>query len=213
MITNKLQLAFYMKADLMMNRGFMKYSVRERLYRLFSPDFIIAYLRCMRRYAYYSNERGGWTNRLLSAFYKNRFKRLGLKLGFSIGPNVFGYGLVIPHYGTIVVGPSNSVGNYAVLHTSTCITDNGKTIGDGLYLATGAKLTSKITLGTGVTVGANSVVNKDVLSDNCLVGGIPAKIIKDTPIWFERDGEKYSERVRKIEELKLRLFGNNQNVF
>ena len=52
-------------------------------------------------------------------YYKYRFRKLGMKLGFTISENVFGYGLVIPHYGTIVVGSGNRVGNYAVLHTST----------------------------------------------------------------------------------------------
>lgn len=60
----------------------------------------------------------------------------GMKLGFTIAENVFGYGLVIPHYGTIVVGSGNRIGNYAVLHTSTCITAGKKNIGDGLYLST-----------------------------------------------------------------------------
>lgn len=63
-------------------------------------------------------------------------------MGITIVYNVFGYGLVIPHYGTIVVGESNNIGNYAVLHTSTCISSNGKIIGNGLYLSTGAKITS-----------------------------------------------------------------------
>lgn len=70
---------------------------------------------------------------------KIRYKSLGIKLGFTIPINVFGYGLVIPHYGTIVVGAGNTIGNYAVLHTSTCITAGNKIIGDALYLSTGAK--------------------------------------------------------------------------
>lgn len=46
---------------------------------------------------------------------------------------------MIPHYGTIVVGGTNIIGNFAVLHTSTYITANHKIIGNGLYLSTGAK--------------------------------------------------------------------------
>lgn len=56
---------------------------------------------------------------------------MGIKLGFSIGYDVFGYGLHIPHYGTIVVNGICKIGNYAVLHTSTCIGGAGKVIGDG----------------------------------------------------------------------------------
>lgn len=85
-----------------------------------------------------------------------------LKLGFSIARNVFGYGLVIPHYGTIVVGSGNIIGNYCVLHTSTCITAGNKRIGNGFYCSTGAKILDDVVIGDNVTVGANAVVNKNV---------------------------------------------------
>lgn len=98
----------------------------------------------------------------------------GMKLGFTIAENVFGYGLVIPHYGTIVVGSGNRIGNYAVLHTSTCITAGKKNIGDGLYLSTGAKVLGDIELGNFITIGANAVVNKSE-EGNCLLIGIPAE--------------------------------------
>lgn len=125
-----------------------------------------------------------------------------MKLGFSIGKDVFGYGLVIPHYGTIVVGGSNHCGNYCVLHTSTCISDNGKEIGDALYLATGAKVTSKCKIGDNVSVGANSVVNKDFEEGNVMIAGAPARIIKDAEAWYVRDGSAYKSKVEKIENLK-----------
>lgn len=130
---------------------------------------------------------------------------MGRKLGVSIGSNVFGYGLVIPHYGTIVVGGSNKCGNYCVLHTSTCITDNGKSIGDALYLSTGAKITSKVTIGDNVSVGANSVVNKSFIEGNSMIAGAPAKVIKPMDAWYIRDGQLYSERVKIVENLKHKM--------
>ena len=39
--------------------------------------------------------------------------------------NSLGYGAVIPHYGTIVVNGDARLGNYCVLHTSTCIAGGG----------------------------------------------------------------------------------------
>lgn len=88
------------------------------------------YLISMRKVDYYSNL-GGY----LLVINKIKFRRLSVKLGFSITPGVFGYGLILPHYGTIVVGPNNKIGNYAVLHTSTCITARSKSIGDNFYLS------------------------------------------------------------------------------
>lgn len=126
-------------------------------------------------------------------------------MGFSIGYNSLGYGVVLPHYGTIVIGDSNRIGNYAVLHTSTCISNNGKVIGDALYLATGAKITQKVVLGNNVSVAANSVVNSDFKEGNCLLAGMPASMKKEASAWYVRDGEFYSNKVKAIEALKVSL--------
>lgn len=131
--------------------------------------------------------------------------KLSTLLGFSIGYDTLGYGVVISHPGTIVVGDNNKIGNYAVLHTSTCVTGDGKMIGDGFYLSTGAKVVKKITIGNNVIVGANAVVNKSIDRDNVLIAGIPAKIINEAETWYKRDN--FSKRVDKIEKLKIQMFG------
>lgn len=130
--------------------------------------------------------------------------KLEIKLGFSIAKNVFGYGLVIPHFGTIVVGSGNKVGNYAVLHTCICITAGKKHIGDGLYCSTGARLLNDISVGNNVTVGANAVLNSSVDS-NSLVVGIPASRKRDEDAWYKGD---YLRRVHECEELLLRYKTN-----
>ena len=106
-------------ADSMMNRGYFKPSIKQRIHSLISPDYIMDFLVAMRKVDYLSHaKRGG----IKLKYYRHKFKNLSLKLGFSIEADVLGYGLVIPHYGTIVVGPNNKIGNYAVFHTSTSIT-------------------------------------------------------------------------------------------
>lgn len=147
------------------------------------------------RYASYYKSAGG--GELLYYRWLRKYNRLSVKLGFSVGIDVFGYGLVIPHKGTIVVGGSNRIGNYVVLHTSTCITDNGKDIGDGLYLSTGAVITAKVKLGNNVSIAANSVVNKDY-DGNCLLAGAPATIRKETEPWYRRDGHVYYDRKNRL---------------
>lgn len=92
-----------------------------------------------------------------------------------------------------------------MLHTSTCISGNGKVIGDGLYLGTGAKITTKIVLGDNVSIGANSVVNKSFPEGNCLLVGTPAVVKKSEKAWWIRDGQYYSELVAKCEELKTKM--------
>lgn len=214
-VRSKSELAFFIKADMMMNRGKFKWALTDRVKHLIMPDFIMNYLYAMRNTSFYSylnfkvlpppclsNILRRFLVKLKLGYWNRKYQYLGIKLGFSIGCNSLGYGVFIPHYGTIVVGDSNRIGNYAVLHTSTTVSGNGKVIGDALYLSTGAKMTSKLSLGNNISVAANSVVNKSFEADNLVIGGIPANVIKESQAWYVRDGSLYSMRVQKIEELK-----------
>lgn len=120
-----------------------KPSIKERLITLFpiSKYQIAEFLCYMRKASFYSNyDKRSIGVQLCTIWYNYRFMKKSLKLGFSIGKDVFGYGLLIPHYGTIVVNATARIGNYSVLHTSTCVGGDGIKIGDGLYLSTGAKI-------------------------------------------------------------------------
>lgn len=172
MIQNKKHLRFYLQADMMMNRGFFKTPFKIWLQNLLSPDYTMKFLKTMRKVQYYShcNVTGG----IFLIINKIIFFRLSRKLGFSIGFDACDYGLVIPHHGTIVVGNTNRIGPYAVLHTSTCITDTCRKIGKGLSLSTGAKITGGEVLGDHITIAANSVVTRSFPDGNALLVGIPA---------------------------------------
>ena len=71
---------------------------------------------------------------MLYIYHKLRYISLGRNLGFSIGLNTLGYGVVIPHYGTIIVGSPAKIGNYCVLQACTCVSGNKKIIGDALII-------------------------------------------------------------------------------
>ena len=105
--------------------------------------------------------------------------RLATRLGFTIPKNVFGPGLCIVHYGTIVVSPFSKVGANFRIHPSTSIgdKDGAPILGDNVYIGPGAKLYGNITIGDNVKIGANSVVNKSFPSDVTIVG-VPAKILE-----------------------------------
>jgi serine O-acetyltransferase len=206
MILSKKELHFYILADRIMAKGSAQFSWKERLKNIVLPDYILNYLYSMRQVAYYVNT--GRKNKGLLAilYHKWNYRRLGLKLGFSIGVNSFGYGLLIPHYGTIVVNCGIKAGNYCVLHTSTCIGGAGKTIGDGLYMSAGAQIMGKeINLGKNISVAANSLVNKSFPESNCLLVGSPARIKTSTLPWYERDGYRFKERIKTIEELRKKM--------
>lgn len=142
-------------------------------------------------------------------YYKRKFVLLGSQLGFSIGKDCFGYGLVIHHPGTIVVGSNNTIGNYALINTSTCITKNGSQIGDGFFFGSGANIIKTITLGNDTWIGANSVVNQSFPDGDVLVAGVPGKIVKENAgSWYNTlYGERWNKRYLKVEELRRKMFG------
>lgn len=187
-----------------MNRGAFKPSVKAVISDWISPDYIMRWMRAMRFTAYYTHCQSGG-GKLLYYKWLRRYKKLSVKLGFSIGPEVFGYGLVIPHYGTIVVGGSNRIGSYAVLHTSTCIVDRSSVIGNGFYLSTGAIISNHVDLGDGVTIGANSTLMASRAENGVLLVGIPATAKKESEAWYIRDGETFQKRFAAVEQLKKEL--------
>ena len=205
MIRTKKELDFYIKADYMMNRGCFKLSILSRLRALVFPDYIMDYLVHMRKADYYSHL-GGVKGSILGNYHRMKQRKLGIKLGFSIACDTCGYGLVIPHYGTIVVGNGNKIGNYAVLHTSTCITNGKKVIGDCLYVSTGAKLTTIEHLGNNVMIAANSVVTMSCDEDCVLLVGMPAGIKKKQDAWYINN-ERYFSNIQKIEKLRETIYG------
>ena len=67
----------------------------------------------------------------------------------------------------------------------------GITIGNDVWIGMGAFIMPGVTIGNGVSIAANSVVTKDV-ADYCLVGGVPAKIIK------KKHSDNQIEKLNKI---------------
>lgn len=207
MIQSKEELSFYIAADRIMNgycptRSLLT-RVRETLLIGGGKVVVIKYLYHLRRYAYYYNTKhlSVW-NKLMMVYEHWRWAHYSIKTGFSIGPNSLGYGTVIPHYGTIVVNENARIGPFSVLHTSTCIAGGGKIIGKGFYLSSGSQLVGEFNLGDYVSVTAHSLVNKSC-GDNILLAGCPATIKKEQyPAWYKRDGERFTQRVSAVEELK-----------
>ena len=175
MIANKKELRFYIMADRMMNRGYFKLSLSKRLLRMLYPDHVMNYLEHMRKFSYYENHRSGIVGKWRYFWHKSRYYQLGLKCGFSIGKDCFGYGLTLLHYGSIVVGQRNRIGNYAILFPASCIVDDGSVIGDGLFMATGAVISKQLVLGDAVNVAANSVLAQSCPEGHVTFAGAPAK--------------------------------------
>ena len=207
MITTPKELQFYIMADRMMNRGYFKEPLRIRLAHMLYPDDIMRFLTLMRKCCYYS-QLGGAFPKLLFSLYKVKYLRLRERLGYTINYNCFGYGLVLHHQGTIVVGSGSHIGNYAnILHGST-ISKGGSSIGDYFFMGSGAIITRPVKIADNVKVASNSVVNKSVEA-NSVIAGAPATVKKQEDItWMEmysgNEGE-WVRRWKRVEKLRIQM--------
>lgn len=175
MITDRQTYRNYVKEDL------KAYGLqRVGLYNYLWMDCLRFQLR-LRKIEYLCNTAGRNPLKRLRCFALEVINhRLATRLGFTIPKNVFGPGLHIVHYGTIVVHPDVRVGKNCRLHPSTSIGDyNGVPhLGDNVYIGPGAKIYGPVTLGDNVAVGANAVVNKS-FGSNVTLGGVPARIVAE----------------------------------
>ena len=179
MILNKNDLKFYLKQDAIALRCENKKKPK------FFGDEIWKFQRSLRKLEYYTNRsKSNKFLKILAIPTKLRFKRLSVKLGFSIPINTFGEGLSIAHYGCIVVNSKARIGkNCRIQEGVTIGATNGNSkapiIGDNVFIGSGAKIIGDISIANDVAIGANAVVVKSINESAVTYAGIPAKKISE----------------------------------
>lgn len=187
MILSKQDYLSYIESD-RIALGRKKRRFSNSLFYLVAPDYIWDFQLLLRKIEYYKNKKDAkFYSRLAYLFFRLKYKKFSLKLGFSIPENVFGSGLAIVHYGTIVVNQNAKVGSNCRIHPCTIIGASGGSgkapqIGDNVYIAPGAKIFGDIKIASNCAIGANSVVNKSFDEEGVMIAGIPAKVIKPIKI-------------------------------
>lgn len=181
MIQSKLDYKRYLEQDSIALR-LNTLSMSAKLLNFVSPNKIWQFQKLLRKVEYYGNCKSTGISKLYYFYLKYRFKKLSMKLGFSIPPNVFGPGLSIAHYGTIVVNSASKIGSNCRIHVCVNIGASGgqpeaPQIGDNVYIAPGAKIFGDITIPSNTAIGANAVVNKSFTEEHSMIAGIPAKVI------------------------------------
>ncbi|NQU33030.1 MAG: serine acetyltransferase, partial [Bacteroidetes bacterium] len=176
MITDKKTYKSYWLADRLANSSPIKVSIINKFRKLLFPDYIIQFLYLLRKTEYSKNCKNGVFGKLSYFYFLRRFRKLSVKLSFSIPINVFGPGLSIPHYGTIIVNPASKVGKNCRLHACVNIGASGGSsispiLGDNIYIGPGAIIFGDIVVADNVTIAANSTINKSIRVPNITVGG------------------------------------------
>jgi len=183
MIQNKRDLIQYIDADKKVSNRLKEGILKDFVKRIFKWEKILVedYLITLRKLEYLSNIKRGPFQQLQYALVFYRYRSKCLKLLINIPVNVAGPGLSIHHLGPITINKLVRIGSNCTLQPGVVIgqnktEDNVPVIGDHVYFCPGAKVFGKVKIGNNVVIAPNSVVIKDV-PDNCVVSGVPAKII------------------------------------
>lgn len=152
--------------------------IKRKRPRIFG-DEIWKFERLLRKMEYYINCKRSIVWKPFFWLMRLRFHRLSMILSFEIPFNVVGPGISLAHKG-ILVSPGAKIGKNCRIHDGVNIgTEAGydyraPIIGDNVYIGPGVKMYGKIEIASGITIGANAVVNKSFTEPNISIAGVPA---------------------------------------
>lgn len=165
------------------------------------PRFVV--LRCWR--CIYRIRLGWLGDR--SVLYPGVYLSYSAHINIGVGVSIArGASLHASSQGRIVIGDRCAIAAHVrivtpthdpeVLPISAVGINKSVTIGDDVWIGTGAIILPGVTVGSGAIIAAGAVVAKDVPAD-CIVGGVPARVIRCLP--------DRASRFRKGEEVKLKM--------
>lgn len=178
----KKKMNMYIKNDIHRNLGKYSKSIERKIF--WDNHSTVSLLYFFRKCHYYSEIKKNIFQKIAHGYCYIRFKKLQNNCGVEMNQHMeIGYGLRLPHKGSIILHPQAVIGNnceimQGVTLGNNILKDRDKvpTVGDEVLICAGAKLIGGITVGNHVVIGANAVVNKDV-EDNVIVAGMPAKVV------------------------------------
>jgi serine O-acetyltransferase len=162
-------------------------------YRLTKPE--LYYQRLLRRAEYAMTLKSAW-GRLRCVVARVRLARASLRSGISIPPGVFGPGLSIAHYGSIVVNDKARAGSFVRLHSATNIGQNHRgfpVIGSHVYIGPGAVIYGAAVIGDHSRVGANAIFGDRVAPRRSVIVSQDSEVRKGRGWWLIQPGEPEAE--------------------
>lgn len=153
-----------------------------KLFLLKDSDYLIwHYIKMLRYTEYYYNK----NNKLLYWIFQRKKNKEGALLGFTIYHNCIDKGLKIYHYGNIVINSHSKIGKNFKLHGNNCVGNKGEhdknnapKIGNNVDMGFGSQILGKVSIASNTIIASNAIVVKDLKEENCVMGGIPSKILK-----------------------------------
>lgn len=157
---------------------------KHLLYFLIKHQNYIYYkaIKYNRWYRYYKQKRYNGINAFFFYFFTRKKNKYCNKYGIELNGASFGEKIKLYH-GDIVINEQAQIGNNCKLHGNNCIGNNGDNnlcpiIGDNVDIGYGTTIIGNVKISSNIVIGANSLVNKDLLEENCIYAGSPAKKIK-----------------------------------
>ena len=165
-----------------MGRIFMNEFLKSDLYRYSGKKSIKSFLDCYRKEAGF---RFSVAYRLINS--KGLEKIVGIFLWVIRNKQLIqisrhtkiGYGLYISHGGPVVVNPTTIIGNNCNLSQFVTVGSNeakAAVIGDNVYIGPNCCIVEDVEIGNNVTIGAGSVVTKN-LPENSTCAGNYVKVL------------------------------------
>ncbi len=182
-----------------------KYKLKDFIFSLSEKNQIFLINYYLRKYEYHLNTK----HRVRKIIYSYLFVKHKRKYGIEIPINRIDKGFKIMHLGPIMIN-AQSIGKDFIVHRGVEIVAGGTNdllpkIGDNVICFVSSTICGGVEIGDNTVIGANSLVNKSFKEGNCLIGGVPAKILK-SKINFD---ELFSECNWKKKQVNARKSNNN----
>lgn len=176
MIKTIKELKYYIKCDL-------QQSGRKEHF-MYIGNEIGKYLYYLRKNEYFTQKSlSNKFNKVNSFYYRFRQHKLGVKLGFDIPIGVVKQGIRIDHWGFLAISGNAKIGKNCHIYGDVTIgikddkDQRGPIIGDNVTIGAGARIIGPVKIASGSVIGANCVVTKDIVKENSICVGVPAKVI------------------------------------
>lgn len=162
-----------------MEQQFYDHSLKAKILG-YDSYMLSRYLYHLRMVEWHENTPPNLWQKVMAGWHKLRMRKYGRIVGCQFNPHTIDFGIKIYHWGWMIVNSKAKIGKNLTIYPGVTVgasKDGVPIIGNNVFLGLGSKVFGGITIGNNVIVAPNAVVVKDV-PDNCVVAGVPAKIIK-----------------------------------